>query len=144
MDGHCAQVRDVRKWIRDAQQFICTWVCNTWQRVYRFFAEAPHRVENPVFLQEVQGTHRGRSQAIAKWPEASQYEFMADEIWPAYAYGRNAVYSDGHHGNAVLSKYPIVRFENHDVLDHIDAIVHAIRNACAGRNSNAPSPHPSP
>ena len=47
--------------------------------------------------------------------EAPHYEFLADSIWPQFAYGRNAVYPKGHHGNAVLSKFPIVRYENHDV-----------------------------
>ena len=36
-------------------------------------------------------------------------------IWPQFAYGRNAVYPKGHHGNAVLSKFPIVHYQNHDV-----------------------------
>ena len=49
------------------------------------------------------------------WPEAPHYEFLADELWPEFAYGRNAVYPHGHHGNAVLSKFPIVAYENHDV-----------------------------
>ncbi len=68
-----------------------------------------------VFLQEVLGEaavparHRR-----GDWP-ASQYEFLADSIWPQYAYGKNAVHRGGHHGNAVLSKFPIVRFENRDV-----------------------------
>ncbi|HAG79487.1 MAG TPA: hypothetical protein DCO74_12205, partial [Pseudomonas sp.] len=31
------------------------------------------------------------------------------------AYGRNAVYPDGDHGNAVLSKFPIIRYENLDI-----------------------------
>ncbi|EIW5734137.1 endonuclease/exonuclease/phosphatase family protein, partial [Salmonella enterica subsp. enterica serovar Infantis] len=29
--------------------------------------------------------------------------------------GRNAVYPEGHHGNAVLSRYPIEHYENRDV-----------------------------
>jgi endonuclease/exonuclease/phosphatase family metal-dependent hydrolase len=65
-----------------------------------------------VFLQEVMGTngqHRRGS-----WDEP-HYEFMADEIWPQYAYGRNMVYPKGHHGNALMSKFPIVHYENHDV-----------------------------
>ena len=33
----------------------------------------------------------------------------------ATAYGRNAVYPEGHHGNAVLSRYPIEHYENRDV-----------------------------
>ena len=45
-----------------------------------------------VFLQEVHGSHQ-----------------------PQFAYGRNAVYPHGDHGNALLSKFPIVRSENLDV-----------------------------
>jgi len=68
-----------------------------------------------VFLQEVQGTHSGRSDTVASWPDTPHYEFLADTLWPDFAYGRNAVYPHGHHGNALLSKYPIVKYENHDV-----------------------------
>lgn len=68
-----------------------------------------------VFLQEVQGIHEGHSSRVLDWPPAPHYEFLADEIWPQFAYGRNAVYPSGHHGNAVLSKYPIVEHHNHDV-----------------------------
>jgi len=32
--------------------------------------------------------------------------------------GRNAVYDHGHHGNAVLSRFPFLSFENEDVSDH--------------------------
>ncbi|HMN81071.1 MAG TPA: endonuclease/exonuclease/phosphatase family protein [Burkholderiaceae bacterium] len=71
-----------------------------------------------VFLQEVQGEHSGHSTRLATWPEAPHYEFMADELWPEYAYGRNAVYPLGHHGNAVLSRYPIIASSNHDVTVH--------------------------
>ena len=68
-----------------------------------------------VFMQEVLGTHEDHSRRIAEWPEAPPYEFMADEIWPQHAYGRNMVYPKGHHGNAVMSKFPIVHYQNHDV-----------------------------
>lgn len=68
-----------------------------------------------VFLQEVQGTHSQHSVRVKRWPREPHYEFLADEIWPEFAYGRNAAYPGGHHGNAVLSKYPIVHQENHDV-----------------------------
>lgn len=57
-----------------------------------------------VFLQEV----RGESKA----PVAPQFEFLADKIWPHHAYGKNAVYTKGHHGNAILSKYPIEHWHN--------------------------------
>ncbi len=65
-----------------------------------------------VFLQEVQGEHRGREKKIVAWPEMPQFEYIAEKIWPHYIYAKNAVYESGHHGNAILSKYPIDRFEN--------------------------------
>jgi len=68
-----------------------------------------------VFLQEVQGSHAGNSASVAGWPQAPHYEYLADALWPEFAYGRNAVYPEGHHGNAVLSKYPIIAYENRDV-----------------------------
>jgi endonuclease/exonuclease/phosphatase family metal-dependent hydrolase len=68
-----------------------------------------------VFLQEVTGTHARHESRVANYPATPHYEFLADTIWPQFAYGRNAVYTNGHHGNAVLSKFPIVHFENRDV-----------------------------
>lgn len=68
-----------------------------------------------VFLQEVLGSHARHASRLIDWPEVPQYEFLADEMWPDYAYGRNAVYPSGHHGNALLSKYPILEYENLDV-----------------------------
>jgi len=68
-----------------------------------------------VFLQEVLGTHSRHQRKVDNWPEAPHYEFLADTMWPQFAYGRNAVYPKGHHGNALLSKFPIVHFRNHDV-----------------------------
>lgn len=68
-----------------------------------------------VFLQEVLGDHREHAARVARWPSSPQYEFLADSIWPEFAYGRNAAFPGGHHGNAVLSRYPIVYHHNHDV-----------------------------
>ncbi len=68
-----------------------------------------------VFLQEVIGSHRRHALRHANWPAQPQYQFLADSIWDSAAYGGNAVYADGHHGNAVLSRYPIIRQHNHDV-----------------------------
>ena len=67
-----------------------------------------------VFLQEVMGTNETHSGHSGDCDEP-HYEFMADQIWPQYAYGRNVVYPKGHHGNAVMSKFPIVYYQNHDV-----------------------------
>lgn len=68
-----------------------------------------------VFLQEVIGEHQLHSTLQPRWPQTSHYEFLADTNWSAFAYGRNAVYPEGHHGNALLSKYPIRHHANHDV-----------------------------
>jgi endonuclease/exonuclease/phosphatase family metal-dependent hydrolase len=68
-----------------------------------------------VFLQEVLGTHEEHGKKYSDWPEAPHYEFLADSIWPQYAYGRNVVAPKSDHGNAVMSKFPIVHFQNHDV-----------------------------
>ena len=71
-----------------------------------------------VFLQEVHGEHQSHAQRVKGWPTTSQYEFLADSMWSDFAYGRNAVYPDGDHGNALLSKYPISHHENLDVSIH--------------------------
>ncbi|WP_241093427.1 endonuclease/exonuclease/phosphatase family protein [Xanthomonas sp.] len=68
-----------------------------------------------VFLQEVLGEHAGHARRHANWPSGPQYEFLANTLWSQFAYGRNAVYPHGHHGNAMLSKFPIVSFANRDV-----------------------------
>ncbi|MBV4456398.1 endonuclease/exonuclease/phosphatase family protein [Pseudomonas sp. COR58] len=68
-----------------------------------------------VFLQEVHGTHEHHPKRFADWPTMPQYEFLADSLWPQFAYGRNAVYPEGDHGNALLSKFQIVRHDNLDV-----------------------------
>lgn len=78
-----------------------------------------------VFLQEVVGerldavptslksTAKPRGQLSSL--EYPQFEFLADDVWPHHAYGCNAIYQQGHHGNAILSKNPFQSWENHDV-----------------------------
>ncbi len=61
-----------------------------------------------VFLQEIGG-------ADGEEVSAHQYEVLADQVWAQHAYGRNAVTTGGHHGNALLSKYQIVQWHNVDV-----------------------------
>lgn len=65
-----------------------------------------------VFLQEVQGEHLKRQKRIDAWPDSSQCEYIAENIWPHYVYAKNAVYQSGHHGNAILSKYPFDKTDN--------------------------------
>lgn len=71
-----------------------------------------------VFLQEVQDVHLLKSKRYLAWPAAGQAEFLADSVWPDYAYGKNSEYPAGHHGNALLSKYPIINTHNKDISAH--------------------------
>jgi endonuclease/exonuclease/phosphatase family metal-dependent hydrolase len=57
-------------------------------------------------------------QEVAGQPITSQFEFIADRLWPHFAYGKNSVYTQGHHGNAILSRYPILAWENVDLSQH--------------------------
>lgn len=68
-----------------------------------------------VFLQEVQGQHELKAKQLPNWPTSSQFEYLADSVWPHFAYGKNAIYDGGHHGNAILSKFPIESWDNYDV-----------------------------
>lgn len=82
-----------------------------------------------VFLQEVIGEHALHAKRLMNWPDSPQYEFLADSIWSNFAYGRNSVYPAGDHGNALLSKFPIVRHENRDVSlngDERRGILHCV------------------
>jgi endonuclease/exonuclease/phosphatase family metal-dependent hydrolase len=60
-----------------------------------------------VFLQEI-GVAGGAGAT------SSQYEVLADSVWCEHAYGRNAIAAGGHHGNALLSKHPILDSRNID------------------------------
>lgn len=68
-----------------------------------------------VFLQEVIGEHSGHKAKLKEWPVHTQLEYLADSLWQHHAYGRNAVYTEGHHGNAIMSQHPFSFFENLDV-----------------------------
>ncbi len=68
-----------------------------------------------LLLQEIQGLHQRHEQKIVDWPALPQLEFIAEDVWSFCAYGKNAVYNAGHHGNAILSKQPLVQWENINV-----------------------------
>lgn len=71
-----------------------------------------------LFLQEVQGRHdKYATKHAALWPAQAQHQFLAGESHQAI-YGMNAVYDHGHHGNALLSRFPVLSSSNRDVSDH--------------------------
>jgi endonuclease/exonuclease/phosphatase family metal-dependent hydrolase len=70
-----------------------------------------------VCLQEVREFNRREARRFAHWPEQTQADFLAP---PGYqsAYRTNAVTKHGEHGNALLSRWPIVTTEHRDISDH--------------------------
>lgn len=84
-----------------------------------------------VFLQEVIGENETHSSKVKNWPTNSQFEYLADQTWSHFAYGKNAIYQEGHHGNAILSKFPIKSWSNDDIstamerrgLLHVELVV---------------------
>ncbi len=71
-----------------------------------------------VFLQEVLGAESHSAlHGVTNWG-LSQHEFLAHEKWPYHAYGKNSVYENGHHGNAILSRFPILNWGNQDISAH--------------------------
>ncbi|MBT8119444.1 MAG: endonuclease/exonuclease/phosphatase family protein [Gammaproteobacteria bacterium] len=68
-----------------------------------------------VFLQEIHGERTISNNRFDDWPNNRQFEFLADQVWQHHAYAKNAIYKSGHHGNAILSKYPFINWENIDV-----------------------------
>lgn len=71
-----------------------------------------------VFLQEVQGEHTRHGERYHNYPAGAQHEFLAGETWLHSVYGKNSVYEAGHHGNAILSRFPVMRSSNKDVSAH--------------------------
>lgn len=73
---------------------------------------------NLVFLQEVIGENERHRKAISDWPDGHQMEYLADTVWDHFAYGKNAIYQHGHHGNAILSEYPFAEFSNLNITTY--------------------------
>ncbi len=65
-----------------------------------------------LFLQEVQGRNQLQSSLDA------QHESLAAALRMNTAYGCNVVRPYTDHGNALLSRFPILQYENQDISDH--------------------------
>lgn len=68
-----------------------------------------------VVLQEVAGSSIDREAGSSPGRLTSQLEELADEVWPHHAYGTNAVFTTHSHGNAVLSRFPILSWRNENI-----------------------------
>lgn len=65
-----------------------------------------------LFLQEVQGRNHRQSVLDA------QHESLGAALGMDVCYGRNAVRTHTDHGNALLSRFSVLSYENEDVSDH--------------------------
>ncbi len=70
-----------------------------------------------VCLQEVRKLHRREEQYFTRWPELPQAEFLAPEGYEA-VYQTNATTRHGEHGNALLSRWPVISRGHEDMSDH--------------------------
>ncbi len=70
-----------------------------------------------VCLQEVRKVHRGEARYFAHWPELPQAEFLAPQGYEA-VYRTNATTRHGEHGNAMLSRWPVLDHQHEDISDH--------------------------
>lgn len=77
-----------------------------------------HLQADLIFLQEVQFTHRHHARRFAHWPELPQHELLGQALGLHTAYHTNATTRHGEHGNALLSRFPILSVAHHDVSDH--------------------------
>lgn len=70
-----------------------------------------------VCLQEVRLLNRREQKRFVRWPEQSQAEFLAPEGY-APVYRSNAVTRHGEHGNALLTRWPVLSHQHEDMSDH--------------------------
>jgi endonuclease/exonuclease/phosphatase family metal-dependent hydrolase len=82
-----------------------------------------------VFLQEVIGQHDKHAKRVELWPDLPQSHYLADDRWPHVCYGATSVFDHGHQGNAILSRFPILSYENIDISTNpleCRALLHAV------------------
>jgi endonuclease/exonuclease/phosphatase family metal-dependent hydrolase len=70
-----------------------------------------------VCLQEVRKLHRREERYFTRWPELPQAEFLAPEGYES-VYKTNATTRHGEHGNALLSRWPVLSHGHEDMSDH--------------------------
>lgn len=70
-----------------------------------------------ICLQEVRRVHRREEDFFSRWPEMPQADFLAPEGYEA-VYRTNAYTRHGEHGNAMLSRWPVLAHQHEDMSDH--------------------------
>lgn len=81
---------------------------------------ALHRIDaDLIFLQEVQDRNENLARRLQAPSQSGQLDVLSSSGYEHRAYGVNAIYPHGNHGNAILSRLPIEHFANHDISDHM-------------------------
>ncbi|MCB2015935.1 MAG: endonuclease/exonuclease/phosphatase family protein [Hydrogenophaga sp.] len=70
-----------------------------------------------VCLQEVRRLHRKLQKHFTRWPELEQADYLSPEGYES-VYRTNAFTRHGEHGNALLSRWPVLGTQHSDVSDH--------------------------
>ncbi len=70
-----------------------------------------------VCLQEVRRMNRREERYFAHWPHQPQADYLAPEGYEA-VYRTNATTRHGEHGNALLSRWPVLSHQHRDISDH--------------------------
>ena len=70
-----------------------------------------------VCLQEVRRVNRKEAAHFTRWPELPQADYLAPEGYEA-VYRTNAHTRHGEHGNALLSRWPVIDHQHEDMSDH--------------------------
>ena len=70
-----------------------------------------------VCLQEVRKVHHREARFFSRWPEMPQADFLAPDGYEA-VYRTNAITRHGEHGNAMLSRWPVLDHQHEDMSDH--------------------------
>jgi len=70
-----------------------------------------------VCLQEVRAFHHRHAKRFAHWPTLGQADFLAPEGYTS-VYRTNAITRHGEHGNALLSRWPVLQQRHENMSDH--------------------------
>jgi endonuclease/exonuclease/phosphatase family metal-dependent hydrolase len=70
-----------------------------------------------ICLQEVRRINHKEAAHFTQWPELPQADFLAPSGYEA-VYRTNAFTKHGEHGNALLSRFPVVSHAHEDMSDH--------------------------
>ena len=70
-----------------------------------------------VCLQEVRHLNRREAAYFDRWPNVPQAQYLAPEGYEA-VYRTNAYTRHGEHGNALLSRWPVIGHQHEDISDH--------------------------